>query len=86
MTKTKYSLFQKPSKRDNIPLALPKLYIDNNQIQWSEIIKFLGVFLDENLAWKEHIKYIGNKIAKNIGIIFRSKPPCLLPISYANIA
>ena len=68
VTKTKYSFFHKPSKRDNIPLALPQLYIDNNQIQRSESIKFLGVFLDENLTWKEHIKYIENKIAKNIGI------------------
>ena len=80
-------------------MALPKLYVDNNQIQRSESIKSLGVFLDKNLTWKEHIKYIENKIAKNIGIIFRSKPhlnkKCLLSlyysynhsyISYANIA
>ena len=74
MTKTKYSFFHKPSKRDDTHLALPKLYIDNNQIQRSESIKSLGVFLDENLTWKEHIKYNENKIAKNIGIISRSKP------------
>ena len=74
MTKTKYSFFYKPSKRDDIPLAQAKLYIDNNQIQRSESIKFLGVFLDENLTWKDHIKYIENKISKYIGIIFRSKP------------
>ena len=36
----------------------------NSQIQQSEAIKFLGVFLDENLAWTEHIKYIENKMAK----------------------
>ena len=36
----------------------------NNQIQQSEAIKFLGIFLDENLTWKEHIKYIENKMAK----------------------
>ena len=29
--KTKYSFFPKPSKKDNIPLALPKLCINNNQ-------------------------------------------------------
>ena len=50
LTKTKYSFFHKPSKTDDIPLALPKLYIDNNKIQRSESIKFLGVFLDENLT------------------------------------
>ena len=86
---TMESFFHKPSKRDDIPLALPQLYIYNNQIQWSESIKFIGVFLDENLTWKEHIKYIENKIAKNIGIIFRSKPyfnqKCLLSLYYSYI-
>ena len=31
----------------------------------------VGIFL---LDMKEHIKYIENKIAKNIDIIFKSKP------------
>ena len=44
--------------------------LNNNQIQRSESIEFLGIFLDENLTWKDHIKYIENKIAKNIGILF----------------
>ena len=74
LTKAKYSFFHKPSKTDDIPLALPKVYIDNNKIQRSESIKLLGVFLDENLTWKEVIKHIENETAKNIGIIFRSKP------------
>ena len=158
VTKTKYSFFSKPSKKDNIPLALPELYIDwkqppevfckkgvlrnfvkftekhlcqrhvfnkvaglrpatllkkslwhrcfpvnfakflrtpfftehlrwlllidNNQIQQSELIKILGVFLDENLTCKERIKYIENKIAKNIGIIFRSKPYLIKRVYY----
>ena len=43
VTKTKC---HKPSKRDDIPLALPKLYIDNR----SESTKFLAVFLDVNLT------------------------------------
>ena len=86
LSKTKYFFFQKPSKRGDIPLALSKLYIGNYQIQRCESIKFLGVFLDENLTWKEHIKHIENKVAKNIGIIFSSKPylnkKCLLSLYY----
>ena len=89
MKKTKYSFFHKPSKKDNIPLALPKLCVNNNQIQRSESIKFLGVFSEENLTWKYHIKYIENKIAKNIGILNRSKPylnnRCLLSLYYRYI-
>ena len=74
VSKTKYSFFHKPSKRDDIPLLLPKLNINNNEIERSECLKFLGVLLDENLCWKEHIKYIENKIAKNIGLLYKAKP------------
>ena len=35
---------------------------------------FLGVLLDYNLLWKEHIKYLENEIAKNIGLMYRTKP------------
>ena len=63
-TKTKYSFFHKPSKKDGIHLMLPKLTISNYVIERQEFIKFLGVLLDENLNWKEHIKYTENKIAK----------------------
>ena len=52
VTKTKYSFFHKPSKKDNIPLALPKLSICNNEIKRSESIEFLGAFLDEKLTYK----------------------------------
>ena len=47
--KSKYSFFRKPSKKDNIPLVLPKLNINNNEIARTESINFLGVLLDENL-------------------------------------
>ena len=52
----KYSFFHKPSKRDDIPLLLPKLNINNSEIERPECLKFLGVLLEENLCWKEHIK------------------------------
>ena len=72
-----------------------------NEIKRSETTKFSRVFLDENLTWKGklNIKYIKSKTAKNIGLLFRSKPylskKCLLSlnsnyihtyISYPNIA
>ena len=37
------------------------------------MMKFLGVLLDDNLSWKEHIKYLENKIAENIGLMYRVK-------------
>ena len=36
----------------------------NDKIKRCESIKFLGVFLHQNLTWEDHIKYAENKIAK----------------------
>ena len=38
VSKTKYSFFLKPSKRDDIPLILPKLNINNSEIERSECL------------------------------------------------
>ena len=72
--KTKYSCFHKPSKKDDIPLMLPKLAISNPVIEKQEFIKFLRVLLDENLNWKEHVKHTENKIAKNLGLLYQARP------------
>ena len=62
--KTKYSFFHKPSQKENIPLLLPKLIINDHEVQQTKSIKFWGVLLDKNLSWKEHIKCNENKLAK----------------------
>ena len=68
---TKYPFFHKTKR--NIPLLLPKLIINNYEIQRTESIKFFWVLLGENLSWKEHIKYNENKIAKNLGLLYKAK-------------
>ena len=50
--KNKYLVFHKPSKKDDIPLVLSKLNLNNREIVWIESLNFLGVLLDENLSWK----------------------------------
>ena len=72
--KTKFSLFHKSGKKYSIPSYLPTLKINNHDIERVKTMKFLGVLLDDNLSWKEHIKYLENKIAKNIGLLYRAKP------------
>ena len=67
--KTKFSIFHKSSRRDDLPLVLPKFFINNQVIKWQSSTKFLRILLDENLSWKEHLKLMENKIAKNIGLI-----------------
>ena len=65
--------FHKTSKKDDISLVLPKLTI-RNHIETKELIKILGLLLDENLNWKEHIIYKYNKIAKTLGLLYQDRP------------
>ena len=39
LSKTKYSPFHKPSKREDVRLLLPKLDINNSEIERSECLK-----------------------------------------------
>ena len=41
-------------KKDDIPLILEKLNINNREIARTESIKFLGILLDGNLSWKTY--------------------------------
>ena len=84
-------------KKDNIPLRLPNLNINGLTIERESSIKFLGVWIDGNLTWRDHIHTVENKIAKNIGLLYQGKhyldDNCLKQIyyihaylNYANIA
>ena len=66
------SIFHKASRRDDLPLVLPKFFINNQVIKKQSSIKFFGILFDENLSWKERLKSTENKIAKNIG--HKAKP------------
>ena len=72
--KTKFILFHKPSKAENIPLKLPNLLINNKIVKRELTTNFLGVLIDEKLSWKFHIKYIEGKISKNVAMLYRTKP------------
>ena len=36
-------------------------------------MKFLGVFLDEIMTWKNHISCVESKISKNLGILYKAR-------------
>ena len=86
---TKFSFFHKSSKKDNIPLRLPNLKINGFTIERESSIKFLEVWIDENLTWRDHIHTLENKIAKNIGLLYQRKhypgDNCLKQIYFAYI-
>ena len=65
----KNEIFQKASRRDDLPLVLRKLFINNQVTKRQPSRKLLGILLDENLTWKERLKFTKNKIATNTGLI-----------------
>ena len=85
----KFSFFPQIIKKDNIPLRLPNLNINGVTIERESSIKFLGVWIDENLTWRDHIHTVENKIAKNIGLLYQGKhyldDNCLKQIFFAYI-
>ena len=71
--KTKYTFLHKNLVKDNIPLKLPDLHISNKSIERKSLIKFLGLMLDEHIAWNNHIYAREKKLAKNIGLLYRAR-------------
>ena len=45
--------------------------LDGNQLQQVEYTKFLGVYIDSKLNWKEHVAYVKLKISRGLGIMSR---------------
>ena len=70
----KFSLIHKSGKKYSILSHLPFLKTNSHDIERVTAIKFLSILLDDNWSWKEHTKCLENKIAKNIGLIYRTKP------------
>ena len=36
-------------------------------------MKFLGILLDESMAWRDHIASIESKVSKNLGILYKAR-------------
>ena len=66
--KTKYIAF---TYRRQTMLNL--IRIGDIRIRETTDIKFLGVYLDRSLTFKNHVKYISSKLAKSIGILNKLK-------------
>ena len=59
-----------PSKRENM-VVTPIL--DNTPVEEKETTKYLGVFIDNELNWKQHIQYVKTKLSKALGVISKIK-------------
>ena len=72
-SKTKFTLFHKSWDKDNLPLKLPILKLNNFEIKRTTSIKFFVIMVDENLTWNDHIHIPENKLSKNIGLLYSAK-------------
>ena len=69
VNKTHYLVFCSKSTKVNDLI----IKLNHHPISRVYSTKFLGVYLDANLSWKNHIEYISKKIAKSIGIICKAR-------------
>ena len=70
INKTNYVIFS--SKQKTTKVNLPVLF-DDKPLKRVNVVKFLGIYIDENLTWKYQIDPVCNKISKSIGVIARSR-------------
>ena len=45
--------------------------IQNTHILIARVTKFLGVFIDESLNWKDHISRVKAKLSTSVGVVYR---------------
>ena len=71
LNKTHFILFRRKRVKT---LPSETLIISNIKIGMTERTKFLGVITDQNLSFQSHILYIKGKVARGIGILYKSRP------------
>ena len=77
VAKTKYVIFHSPQKK--LPTHLSNIKIGNFSIERADSVKFLGIWVDQNMNWKKHIDTKCSQAVKVAAILSRLKH--LLPIS-----
>lgn len=79
INKTKAVLFHPRNKF----CELPRLLLNNFEIEVVESFKTLGVIFSNNLSWDAHINYLSKKLSKVIGLMRRHC--ATFPLSVNNI-
>jgi len=56
------------------------MIFDNEQnknvaLECKELMKYLGILIDNNLSWKQHIEHITITISRTIGLIYKLRHP-----------
>jgi hypothetical protein len=69
--KTNFTIF-KPC-RTSLVQNIESISVNNHNIPRVNKVKYLGIFFDDGLTWKEHIKYVFDKVRKYSGIFYKMR-------------
>ena len=69
--KTSYVIFKVRQKQ--LPSVLFNIKNNNETFERKTRTKFLAVYVDKNLNWKDHVNLYANKVSKSIGIITKAR-------------
>ena len=69
--KTNFVIFL--SRQKSLSQPIPPILYNGVSLKQKKAVKFLGVYVDQQLAWKDHISYISKKTAKSFGIMCKSR-------------
>ena len=64
--KTNFVIFHPPQKKLTKSISI---LVNNKSIEQKDYVKYLGVFIDSHLKFKEHIHQLSKKISRSIGIL-----------------
>jgi len=67
--KTKAMVFHMPQR----VITIPKININETEIEFVDKFDFLGIIIDKSLNWKEHITKISHKISKTVAVMNKLK-------------
>ena len=76
--KTKSMVITTRYKYNSIDFNTVKLYMNNTEIEVVTEFKYLGCYLDNNLAFTTHFDYIYKKISKKLYFFQELRPLCQL--------
>ena len=60
-------------RRKQLPFVPFNIRINNETFKRKTYSKFLGIYVDDNLNWKEHVNLTANRVFKSIGIISKAR-------------
>src|SRR5215813_7459052 len=61
------------SSQHSVPSVICSINYNNRPLQSCKSTRFLGIFLDDTLSWKNHINHVCQKIATGIYYILKAR-------------